>query len=103
MVLIAVTLQIPPSTSPRVGTRREVSITVPTAAANGYTGFDPASLTLAVDEPPITPSTASLTVSRSGAYGDATIVWAVSGANVPDIGETGSVVTIAHGMAEYAT
>lgn len=73
-------------------------IAVPTAAANGHTGFDPASLRLAVDEPQISPSPASLTVSRSGAYGNANIVWAVSGANVPDIGETGSVVIIAHGM-----
>ena len=100
VLLSTVTLQIPPSTSPSIGPRTEVLVAVPTAAANGYTGFDPASLMLAVEEPQINPSIASLVVSRSGAYGDAVVTWSVSGASIPDIGATGSVVTIAHGMGD---
>lgn len=54
---------------------------------------------VSVEEPPTTPTPVSLTVTRSGSYGLAEVMWAVTplSADITDIGGTSGVVSIPDG------
>ena len=73
---ITVVPLVTPTNSPRIGPRSEAYISIPESAANGYISFSQSSLTAFEPEDGGFGSL-SLTLTRTGAYGTATITWMV--------------------------
>ena len=90
---------VTPTNSPRIGPRSEAYVSISAAVANGFISFAPASLSVSVDEAGDFASTISLTLSRSGAYGTASVSWTVTSITTDDndLGTTGAVATIQNG------
>lgn len=67
-----------PTNSPRIGSRSEARISIPEAAANGYISFTPSDRSVLAQEADTGFGDAlTLRLTRSGAYGRATITWRV--------------------------
>ena len=92
---------VEPTNSPRFGPRSEAFISIPATAANGYISFSASSLSVSTAEPDSDfGSTVALQLSRSGAYGTATITWRVVGITTDsgDLGTSAGEDTIEDGQ-----
>ena len=92
---------VEPTNSPRFGPHSEAYVSIPAAAANGYISFSPSSLSVSIAEPDSGfGSTVALQLSRSGAYGTATITWRVMGITTDseDLGTSAGEDTIEDGQ-----
>lgn len=77
--------------SPRIGSRSNVLVSVPPEAANGRIKFAPQSVTVTVTEPEITSfAPLSLVITRSGFSGTATIFWMVTSSD-PDFDRSSDI------------
>ena len=88
--------------SPRIGTRSSLLISVPQEAANGKISFASQSLMVTTTEPETGLTPVMLVITRSGFSGDATVFWSATGISpdfnlTSDIVGTGATVTIPSG------
>ena len=67
---------VTPTNSPRIGPRSEAYISIPESAANGYISFSMSAVTT-VEPDDVPAGSVSLALTRSGAYGTATVSWRV--------------------------
>lgn len=92
---------VTPTNSPHIGSRSEAYISIPESAANGYISFSPSSrsvLTQEVDSDDFG-HFLTLHLTRSGAYGRATITWSVTSitTDTDDLGTSSGVAVIENG------
>ena len=95
---ITVVPLVTPTNSPRIGPRSEAYISIPESAANGYISFSQSSLTAFEPEDGGFGSL-SLTLTRTGAYGTATITWMVVSITTDsnDLGTSSGITLIENG------
>ena len=96
---ITVVPLVTPTNSPRIGPRSEAYISIPESAANGYISFSQSSLTTFEPEDDGFGSSLSLTLTRTGAYGTATITWMVVSITTDsnDLGTSSGITLIENG------
>ena len=91
---------VTPTNSPRIGPRSEALISIPEAAANGYISFTPSSRFVSTREADTGFGEAlGLHLTRSGAYGRATVTWQVVSITTDsdDLGTSSGTSTIENG------
>lgn len=91
---------VTPTNSPRIGPRSETLIPIPEAAANGYISFAPSSRSVLTHEGDTGFGEAlGLHLTRSGAYGRATVTWRVVSITTDsdDLGTSSGTSTIENG------
>ena len=94
----AVVPLVTPTNSPRIGPRSEAYISVPEAASNGYISFSQSSV-LANEPDSGFGESVSLDLTRSGAYGTATVAWRVVSITTDsdDLGTSSGITVIENG------
>ena len=98
-------LLVSPTNSPRIGSRSEAYISIPESAANGYISFSPSSRSVLTQEEDSGPGHfLTLPLTRSGAYGRASVTWSVTSITTDsdDLGTTAGTATIENGDVQYS-
>ena len=102
---VVVVLLVSPTNSPRIGSRSEAYISIPESVANGYISFSPSSRSVLTQEEDSGPGHfLTLPLTRSGAYGRASVTWSVTSITTDsdDLGTTAGTATIENGDVQYS-
>ena len=102
VLLFPVVPLVTPTNSPEIGARSEAYIPIPEAAANGYISFVQLGLSTQEADSGFGGSL-TLDLTRSGAYGRATITWRVIDIDTDsdDLGTSSGVAEIENGIDIY--
>ena len=101
--LSAVVPLVTPTNSPRIGSRSAAHVSIPESAANGYISFSQSSVTTHEPDSGFG-STLAIDLTRSGAYGRATVTWtivSITTNSTSDLGTSSGVIEIANGTYTF--
>ena len=97
---------VTPTLSPHIGDTNYLTTVVPVSVASGFISFSLDSITRSVSEPDSGFQAVSLTVVRTGEFGNATVVWSAAAASgssfsADDVIVSVATVTISNGKPSF--